>query len=90
VVPPRPQALQDGGWASLPIPPAVEAWRHRAAWLRAAEVAALGASALPDLSEGALLGSLHAWLAPYAAGVRGRAALSKLDWGAVIRGLVGF
>ncbi|KIY98238.1 ATP-dependent helicase HrpB [Monoraphidium neglectum] len=82
------KALQDGGWASLPIPPAVEAWRHRAAWLRAAEVAALGASALPDLSEGALLGSLHAWLAPYAAGVRGRAALSKLDWGAVIRGLM--
>ncbi|KAI8469773.1 MAG: ATP-dependent helicase C-terminal-domain-containing protein [Monoraphidium minutum] len=82
------KALQDGGWASLPIPPAAEAWRHRAAWLRAAEAAAAGGSALPDLSEAALLAALPAWLGPYAPGVRGRAQLAKLDWGGILRGLM--
>lgn len=59
------QALKDGGWASLPIPLAVEAWRHRAAWLRAVEVEAAGSSALPDLSEAALLTRLPEWLGGY-------------------------
>jgi hypothetical protein len=82
------KALFEGGWASLPVPAAAEAWRHRAAWLRAAEVAAAGASRLPDLSEAALLASLPQWLGPYAAGARGRAQLARLDWAAIFRGMV--
>ncbi|GBF89428.1 ATP-dependent helicase [Raphidocelis subcapitata] len=80
------KALQGDGWGSLPIPPAVEAWRHRAAWLRASEAAATGGSDLPDLSEAALLQSLPRWLGPFAARVRTRAQLAKLDWGTIIRG----
>jgi ATP-dependent helicase HrpB len=86
---PLPQALADSGWASLPVPPGAEAWRHRAAWLRAAEAAAGGGSALPNLSEAALLASLPKWLGPYAAGVRSRAQLAKLDWAGIFRGMVG-
>ena len=82
------RGLRDGGWAALGVPAAAEAWRRRAAWLRAAEVAAAGASDLPDLSEEALLASLPEWLGPFAAGARSRAQLQKLDWLAIFKGLL--
>ncbi len=80
--------MRDSGWAGLPIPPAVESWRFRAAWLHSVEVEKTGASQIPDLSEAALLARLDGWLGLFCAGVRTRAQLQKLDWGAILRGQV--
>jgi ATP-dependent helicase HrpB len=74
------QALANSGYSSLPVPAAAEAWRSRAAWLHAAEVAATGSSSVPDLSAAALMASVEAWLLPHLAGVRSRAQLQKLPW----------
>jgi ATP-dependent helicase HrpB len=80
--------LRGGGWPSLPIPAAAEAWRARAAWLHAAELAACGSSSLPDLSSSQLLATLDAWLAPHLPGVRTKAQLQRLPWADVLGGLL--
>jgi hypothetical protein len=82
------QALANSGYSSLPVPAAAEAWRSRAAWLHAAEVAATGSSTVPDLSAAALVGTLGSWLRPHLAGVRSRAQLQKLPWLDLFRGQV--
>ena len=35
---------------------------------------------MPDLSDDALIASASVWLRPYAAGVRSKSDLQKLDW----------
>lgn len=90
------QGLSGGGWSSLPIPAAAEAWRQRAAWLHQAEVAAGSASgsssssssSLPDLSTQHLLATLDKWLAPHLAGVRTASQLQKLPWKDILKGQV--
>jgi ATP-dependent helicase HrpB len=82
------QALANGGYSSLPVPAAAEAWRSRAAWLHAAEVEATGSSSVPDLSAAALMGSLAGWLLPHLAGVRSRGQLQKLPWLDIFKGQV--
>lgn len=83
------QALASGGYSSLPVPAAAEAWRSRAAWLHAAEVAATGSSSVPDLSAAALMGRLESWLLPHLAGVRSRGQLQQLRWMDIFKGQVG-
>lgn len=82
------QALAAGGYSSLPVPAAAEAWRARAAWLHAAEVAATGSSSIPDLSPQGLMARLEAWLGPHLAGIRSKAQLQKLPWLAIFKGQV--
>jgi ATP-dependent helicase HrpB len=82
------QGLSDGGWASLPVPAAAEAWRARAAWLHSAEVAATGSSSLPNLSCEHLLASLDRWLGPHLSGLRSKGQLQKLPWLDVFKGQV--
>ncbi|KAF6265234.1 ATP-dependent helicase HrpB [Scenedesmus sp. NREL 46B-D3] len=80
------KALATGGYSSLPVPAAAEAWRARAAWLHAAETAATGSSSVPDLSAAALMGDLGSWLLPHLAGCRSRAQLQKLPWLDIFKG----
>uniref|UniRef100_A0A383V6U4 ATP-dependent helicase HrpB n=1 Tax=Tetradesmus obliquus TaxID=3088 RepID=A0A383V6U4_TETOB len=80
------KALASGGYSSLPVPAAAEAWRSRAAWLHAAEVAATGSSSVPDLSAAALMGRLEHWLLPHLAGVRSRGQLQQLRWMDIFKG----
>lgn len=86
---PQSQGLSDGGYASLPVPAAADAWRARAAWLHDAEVAAAGSSQVPDMSTTALMSDLQAWLGPHLAGVRSKAVLQKLPWLDIFKGMVG-
>lgn len=82
------QGLKGSGWASLPIPAAADAWRKRAAWLYAAEVAATGSSSLPDLRPEQLMSQLDKWLGPHLAGVRIKGQLQQLPWGNIIKSQV--
>eukprot|EP00878_Enallax_costatus_P035669 GHUV01039859.1.p1 GENE.GHUV01039859.1~~GHUV01039859.1.p1 ORF type:complete len:184 (+),score=69.14 GHUV01039859.1:153-704(+) len=77
-----------GGYSSLGVPAAAEAWRSRAAWLHDAELAATGSSCVPDMSAAALMRSLNSWLRPHLSGVRNKAHLLKLPWLDIFKGMM--
>lgn len=89
MITPHLQGLSDGGYASLPVSAAADAWRARAAWLHDAELAASGSSQVPDMSTAALMSDLNSWLGPHLAGVRSKAQLQKLPWLDIFRNTVG-
>lgn len=76
-------AMIDGirrmGLDCLPWTPELAAWRARVALLRR-----LDGDAWPDLSDGALMETLEAWLAPYLTGVSRRAHLARIDLAAAL------
>ena len=59
-----------GGVANMGLSKELEAWRQRVCWLRRQETAGGGASALPDLSDEALMAMADKWLKPHLAGKR--------------------
>jgi ATP-dependent helicase HrpB len=70
------------GLAAVPLGPAAESLRQRAAFLRRAD------PAWPDLCDAALVARLDDWLAPLLAGVRSLAALKPDALDAALRGLI--
>ena len=67
------------------------AWRARVQFLATcapAAAAAAGVPALPDLSDGALLATLEAWLAPFLPGVTTKAQLANTDVGTALRAML--
>jgi ATP-dependent helicase HrpB len=80
------RAMLDGvrqlGVAALPWTDELATWRRRVAFLRRHD------ESWPDLSDGALLGTLDRWLLPFLDGISRRDHLGRLDLGAALKALV--
>lgn len=67
------------GLALLPWTPELRQWQARVALLRGLDLAAVGASEWPDVSDTALLATLEAWLQPYLDNVSRLSHFANLD-----------
>ncbi|MEH6498393.1 MAG: ATP-dependent helicase HrpB [Pseudoalteromonas distincta] len=72
----------------LPWTPALRQWQARVALLHRLDMAAVGSSEWPDISDAALLDSLEGWLAPYLDKVRRLAHFANLDLAAILAALL--
>ncbi len=72
----------------LPWTPALRQWQARVALLHRLDMAAVGSSEWPDISDAALLDSLEDWLAPYLGKVRRLAHFANLDLAAMLAALL--
>tara|TARA_R110000822_G_scaffold8704_30_gene34388 strand:+ start:9309 stop:11843 length:2535 start_codon:yes stop_codon:yes gene_type:complete len=72
----------------LPWTPALRQWQARVALLHRLDMAAVGSSEWPDISDAALLDSLEGWLAPYLGKVRRLAHFANLDLAAMLAALL--
>tara|TARA_R110002020_G_scaffold168713_4_gene357674 strand:- start:1133 stop:3667 length:2535 start_codon:yes stop_codon:yes gene_type:complete len=72
----------------LPWTPALRQWQARVALLHRLDMAAVGSSEWPDISDAALLDSLEGWLAPYLGKVRRLAHFANLDLAAILAALL--
>lgn len=67
------------GLALLPWTPELRQWQARVALLRGLDLAAVGASEWPDVSDTALLATLEAWLQPYLDNVSRLSHFANMD-----------
>tara|TARA_R110000796_G_scaffold63377_17_gene146795 strand:+ start:6780 stop:9314 length:2535 start_codon:yes stop_codon:yes gene_type:complete len=72
----------------LPWTPALRQWQARVALLHRLDMAAVGSSEWPDISDAALLDSLEGWLAHYLGKVRRLAHFANLDLAAILAALL--
>ena len=78
------EGIRSLGLGCLPWTKGLEQWRARVALVR--EHDPRGGAAWPDLSDGALLASLDAWLAPWLDGITRREQLARLDLAGALHG----
>ncbi len=77
--------IRSAGIACLPWTRDLRGWQQRVLFLRRT---AAGGEEWPDVSDQALADSLESWLAPHLSGFTRLAELKRLDFGAVLNGLL--
>jgi ATP-dependent helicase HrpB len=74
--------------ALLPWTPELRQWQARVALLRELELAAMGTSEWPDVSDAALLATLENWLQPYLHNVTRLSHFANLDLSSILHNLL--